>query len=65
VTGRCDLCDSDQPVSIQIVRFVLRGEERSRYFDTVRRCDDRRACRARVEAAGGEWLVDDPEPFGR
>lgn len=57
----CLLC-GDAPadprdVRMALVRWVEPDAERR--FSSVPRCIDRAACRARVEAAGGAWEVQD------
>ncbi len=58
VRGRCELCNTDQDVRYEVTRYRL---EASYYWEAGARCVNRQACRARVETAGGEWLVLDPE----
>ncbi len=66
VRGRCELCNTDQDVRYEVTRYLIHApadlnRSASYYFETGARCVDRKACRARVEAAGGDWLVLDPE----
>jgi len=56
--GHCELCDTPQLIRFEVTRFALRD---GYYFETGARCVDRAACRARVEGAGNQWLVIDPE----
>lgn len=58
--GRCELCNTDQRVSVSLVRWKIGDKVQ---YDNLPRCVDRAACRARVEARGEEWmvLVDDRE----
>ena len=54
----CLLCGAEgAPVARTVVRWV--DPEPGREYAAVDRCLDRVACRARVEAAGERWEVDD------
>jgi hypothetical protein len=57
--GQCELCDTPQLVRVEITRYAIK--EGGYWFDPGARCIDRKACRARVEAAGNPWLVIDPK----
>lgn len=43
-------------IDIQTVRY-----NDGRGYQAIDRCRDRAACRARVEATGATWPVDDPQ----
>ena len=60
-TGRCELCDTVQRVTYALVRWKLTSVSP---YENLARCTDRSACRARVEARGEEWAVDDGEGDG-
>lgn len=52
----CALCGESNPdVRAGLVEWIDPIEEQR--FAAVYRCQDRKACRERVEASGGEWEV--------
>ena len=58
----CDICGDRSPnVRAGLVAWL----DPAQPFAAVDRCEDRAACRARVEAAGDEWPVYDPEDGGQ
>ena len=64
----CALCGDRGDVLHGII--AIRPEyQTGRVFEVIPTCRDRRACRARVEASGEPWTVDDrisrPEPQRR
>lgn len=55
----CELCHVQDPgVQRDLARYADGGREPVAAID---RCQDRAACRARVEAAGQTWPVQDPQ----
>lgn len=55
----CSLCGHTSHDVTQGLAEWLFPEGRER-FSAIPRCKNRRACRARVEEVGDEWLVWDP-----
>ena len=55
----CALCHTASPdVAVALIRYREPDEEGNR-FGRLPGCRDRTACRARVEAAGRTWPLDD------
>lgn len=57
--NRCALCGTASPdVAVVLIRYREPDEEGNR-FGRLPHCRDRRSCRARVEALGKAWMLDD------
>ena len=55
----CQLCGNPKPTEVRVSLARWRYPEGA-LFGAVPRCVDRKACRARAEVDGEEWLVIDP-----
>ncbi len=56
----CVLCGNDKPTEVRVSLARWRDPEGA-MFGAIPRCVNRKACRARAEAGGEDWLVIDPD----
>ena len=55
----CMLCGNERTTEVRV--SLARWRDPNPYlFSAIPRCIDRRACRARCEALGDDWMVLDP-----
>lgn len=59
--AECALCGSTTGVSVGLVRYPDPPPFAGRPFESVPRCRDAIACRARVESRGEPWPIAEPD----